>query len=90
MANKKYDMTVSKAISTISNWCNQSGYQLVTDGPYVAYIKADSMEIDIKNVIKDLLMSVLDLSKKKVNSLISILITRGRVYILFKKRMHMR
>jgi hypothetical protein len=87
MANKKFKKTVSKTMDAIINWCLHFGYVATVEGDYALFISSDSKALDIKTTLKEFLMSTLDVSKKKLNSLISVLETRGRVYIMFKKRM---
>ena len=86
MAKRNFEMTVNIAIRALSDWCSTSGYSMGMNGNYTVYVCTDKNETDLKITIKEILMSVLDVSKKKLNSLISILETRGRVYILFKRR----
>ena len=87
MAKSKYNDRVTKAIDTIMNWCNHFGYSVALEGSYTVFISYDSSDFDIKKQLIEILMATLELSKKKVDSLISILETRGRVYIRFKKRL---
>lgn len=86
MAKKHYGQTVEQAKDIIRNWSESSGYTMISDSPFSVYLLADSFEFDIQNILIDLLMTALHASKKKVMSLISVLMTRGRVYILFKRR----
>ena len=86
MAKRNFEMTVNTAIQAISYWCNTSGYSMGMNGEYAVYVCTNQNENDLKITLKEILMTVLDVSKKKLNSLISILPTRGRVYILFKRR----
>ena len=87
MANKKFKKTVNRALDAIIDWCLHFGYIATREGDYAVFISSNSKALDIKNTLKDFLMKALDVSKKKLNSLISVLETRGRVYIMFKKRM---
>lgn len=89
MANKKLRKKVSKAMDAIIQWCLHFGYIATVEGDAL-FISSDSNALDIKNTLKDFLMATLDLSKKKLNSLISVLETKGRVYIMFKVRVSCR
>lgn len=84
---KKYERTVHKTIDAITDWCLHFGYRVNKEGSFAVYITADNNDLHIKSALREFLMSVLDVSKKQLDTLISILKTRGRVYILFKKRM---
>ena len=86
MAKKHYGKTVELAKDVIRDWSDTSGYTMVSDSQYSVYLTTDDFEFDIKTTLIELLMTALRLSKKKVTSLISVLSTKGRVYILFKRR----
>jgi len=88
MAKKKFNQTVTRAVTSIQEWCNQYGYTIIPDGDYAIYMTISKNKSDVKNDLLNLLMYALDVSKKKLNSLISILTTGDRVYIFFKKKMH--
>ena len=90
MANKKYERTVIRTINAITDWCLHFGYSINKEGNFAVYITADNNDLHIKSTLREFLMDVLDVSKKRLDELISILKTRGRVYILFKKRMSCR
>ena len=86
MAKKHYGKTVEQAKDIIRDWSDSAGYTMISDSPFSVYLVSDGFDFDIHITLIELLMSALRLSKKKVTSLISVLSTKGRVYILFKRR----
>ena len=86
MAKRKFEVLVDKSISTLGSWCNQSGYTMTVDGSGSIYFDLKSNEIDVKKTIYEILGAALELSMKKLNHLISVLIVRSRVYIFFKQK----
>lgn len=86
MAKKKFMVLVNKSINSLDSWCNQSGYTMTIDGDYSVYVDLKSNETGIKKTIYEILGAALELSMKKLNSLISVLTVRSRVYIFFKHK----
>ena len=80
----KFFEKVEKIETAIVNYCDENGFSYQRNGEYSIFINLTNSMTSLKSDIKEYIANVVEMSKKKLKKLITLLTVNNRIYILFK------